>query len=91
MPKTGGLTAELVSNDSGPVGLGYGLCWRKELNWQFMCWEYVTKNQEGTVLRTPAPRRGSRRGSSEKYTTAEETQATSGADLTLSSFASIHV
>ncbi|KAK5131331.1 hypothetical protein LTR08_000997 [Meristemomyces frigidus] len=41
MPKTGGLTAELVSNDSGPVGLGYGLCWRKELNWQFMCWEYT--------------------------------------------------
>lgn len=40
MPKTGGLTAEMTSNVSGPVGLGYGLCWRKELNWQFMCWEY---------------------------------------------------
>ena len=40
MPKTGGLTAEMVSNGTGPVGLGYGLCWRKELNWQFMCWEY---------------------------------------------------
>ncbi|KAK4550865.1 hypothetical protein LTR36_000445 [Oleoguttula mirabilis] len=40
MPKTGGLTAETVSNDTGPVGLGYGLCWRKELNWQFTCWEY---------------------------------------------------
>jgi len=41
MPKTGGLTAEMVRNDTGPVGLGYGLCWRKELNWQFMCWEYT--------------------------------------------------
>ncbi|WPH04262.1 Hypothetical protein R9X50_00715100 [Acrodontium crateriforme] len=41
MPETGGLTAELVRNDTGPVGLGYGLCWRKELNWQFMCWEYI--------------------------------------------------
>lgn len=40
MPKTGGLTSELVRNDTGPVSLGYGLCWRKELNWQFMCWEY---------------------------------------------------
>jgi tRNA-specific adenosine deaminase 3 len=91
MPKTGGLTAEVVSNDSGPVGLGYGLCWRKELNWQFMCWEYITKNQEGTVARTPAVRRGSRRGSSEKYTIAEDIQATSGANVTVSSFASIHV
>lgn len=41
MPKTGGLTAEMVRNDTGPVGLGYGLCWRKELNWQFMCWEWT--------------------------------------------------
>lgn len=41
MGKTGGLTAEVISNDTGPVGLGYGLCWRKELNWQFMCWEYI--------------------------------------------------
>ena len=41
MPQTGGLTSEMVSNDSGPAGLGYGLCWRKELNWQFMCWEYM--------------------------------------------------
>ncbi|QIX02496.1 hypothetical protein AMS68_008013 [Peltaster fructicola] len=44
MPKTGGLTAETVSNVTGLVGLGYGLCWRKELNWQFMCWEYIDKN-----------------------------------------------
>ena len=48
MPQTGGLTAELVSNDSGPVGLGYGLCWRKELNWQFMCWEYIDAKDTDT-------------------------------------------
>lgn len=51
MPKTGGLTAETVSNDTGPVGLGYGLCWRKELNWQFMCWEYAAeaKKRDGNA------------------------------------------
>lgn len=43
MPKTGGLTAETISNVTGLIGLGYGLCWRKELNWQFMCWEYLDK------------------------------------------------
>ena len=48
MPKTGGLTAEMVRNDTGPVGLGYGLCWRKELNWQFMCWEYIEHKQKDT-------------------------------------------
>lgn len=42
MPRTGGLTAETVRNDTGPIGLGYGLCWRKELNWQFMCWEWTS-------------------------------------------------
>ena len=52
MPETGGLTAEKASNDSGPVGLGYGLCWRKELNWQFMCWEYrPTSDEEDLALR----------------------------------------
>ncbi|KAK5702893.1 hypothetical protein LTR97_003839 [Elasticomyces elasticus] len=50
MPQTGGLTAEMDRNDSGPVGLGYGLCWRKELNWQFMCWEYTaSKNAMGSA------------------------------------------
>lgn len=48
MPQTGGLTAEMVRNDSGPVGLGYGLCWRKELNWQFMCWEYMEPKHKDT-------------------------------------------
>ena len=48
MQHTGGLTAEMVSNDTGPVGLGYGLCWRKELNWQFMCWEYIESKHKDT-------------------------------------------
>lgn len=51
MPQTGGLTAELVSNSTGTPGLGYGLAWRKELNWQFMCWEYTAaqKSKPGNV------------------------------------------
>ena len=55
MPQTGGLTSEMVRNDSGPVGLGHGLCWRKELNWQFMCWEYMypEKKASGNVDDTP--------------------------------------
>jgi tRNA-specific adenosine deaminase 3 len=51
MPQTGGLTAELASNDTGPVGLGYGLCWRKELNWQFMCWEYQKEQPKPVVVK----------------------------------------
>lgn len=35
MPGTGGLCAE---NDNG--GLGYGLFWRRELNWRVMAFEY---------------------------------------------------
>ncbi|KAK4580477.1 hypothetical protein LTR86_000680 [Recurvomyces mirabilis] len=49
MSETGGLTAEMDSNDSGPVGLGYGLCWRKELNWQFMCWEWTAASRAGSA------------------------------------------
>ncbi|KAK3719726.1 hypothetical protein LTR37_004263 [Vermiconidia calcicola] len=48
IPQTGGLTAEMIRNDTGPVGLGYGLCWRKELNWQFMCWEYIEPKNKDT-------------------------------------------
>lgn len=97
MPKTGGLTAEKVSNSSGPVGLGYGLCWRKELNWQFMCWEYIPKEQAGTVTRDPSQGRDRRRKDSthtEKYQNeeADPQDATVDANVTsLSSFASIHV
>ncbi|KAF2718549.1 hypothetical protein K431DRAFT_305968 [Polychaeton citri CBS 116435] len=54
MPETGGLTAEVTSNHTGPVGLGYGLCWRKELNWQFMCWEYINPTERG--IKTPEER-----------------------------------
>lgn len=88
MPKTGGLTAEMTRNDSGPVGLGYGMCWRKELNWQFMCWEYIPNNEEGTVVRP-----SSRKDSAEKYPTEEKhTQDdVKRADVTVSSFASVHV
>lgn len=60
MSQTGGLTAEMASNDTGPVGLGYGLAWRKELNWQFMCWEYAeprktNKNTSGNVPDPASP------------------------------------
>ncbi|KAK5108831.1 hypothetical protein LTR62_007805 [Meristemomyces frigidus] len=53
MAETGGLTAEMDSNDSGPVGLGYGLCWRKELNWQFMCWEWTAARRGGSSRAVP--------------------------------------
>ena len=56
MPKTGGLTAEVTSNDTGPVGLGYGLCWRKELNWQFMCWEYTPVDANGKPTHSSYPK-----------------------------------
>jgi tRNA-specific adenosine deaminase 3 len=56
MPKTGGLTAEVLSNDTGPVGLGYGLCWRKELNWQFMCWEYTPVDANGKPTHSSYPK-----------------------------------
>ncbi|KJX96109.1 hypothetical protein TI39_contig831g00007 [Zymoseptoria brevis] len=88
MPKTGGLTAEMVSNDSGPVGLGYGLCWRKELNWQFMCWEYVLAQEEGTAAREKC-----RKDSIEKYRDEDDNVKTTvlSADDTVISFASMHV
>ncbi|KAF7190313.1 tRNA-specific adenosine deaminase subunit tad3 [Pseudocercospora fuligena] len=89
MPKTGGLTAEMTRNDSGPVGLGYGMCWRKELNWQFMCWEYIPVTEAGTVTREGS----SKDLKDEKYNpeaknTLEDVMS---ANVTLSSFASMHV
>jgi tRNA-specific adenosine deaminase 3 len=89
MPKTGGLTAEMVSNDSGPVGLGYGLCWRKELNWQFMCWEYMPKHEEGTAARMEC-----RKDSLEKYRDEnddDKLEVLPNANDTVISFASMHV
>ncbi|KAK4633683.1 tRNA-specific adenosine deaminase subunit TAD3 [Fulvia fulva] len=86
MPKTGGLTAEMVRNESGPVSLGYGMCWRKELNWQFMCWEYMPEEEEGTVMRQDL-----RNDSTEKYQEAEDSTDSESANVTLSSFARMHV
>ena len=54
MPQTGGLTSEMARNDTGPIGLGYGLCWRKELNWQFMCWEYTHPRPATTTTKVEA-------------------------------------
>jgi tRNA-specific adenosine deaminase 3 len=86
MPQTGGLTAEMVSNNSGPTGLGYGLCWRKELNWQFMCWEYMRASEEGTDTRQD------NRKDSEKYPAEDaDTVDITSANVTVSSFASMFV
>lgn len=86
MPQTGGLTSEMDSNTSGPVGLGYGLCWRKELNWQFMCWEYKPVEEQGSDSRQVD------RKDSEKYP-AKGTDAVdiSSANVTVSSLVSMHV
>lgn len=86
MPRTGGLTSELVRNDSGPVGLGYGLCWRKELNWQFMCWEYMPETEQGTTKRQSL-----RKDSNEKYQEAEDIGGNELANVHSNSFARMHV
>jgi tRNA-specific adenosine deaminase 3 len=43
MPRTGGLCAE---KDDG--GLGYGLFWRKELNWRVMTFQYLPSSGSGS-------------------------------------------
>ena len=39
MPGTGGLCAEKTNG-----GLGYGLFWRRELNWRVMCFEWIVED-----------------------------------------------
>lgn len=91
MPATGGLTAEMTRNDSGPVGLGYGMCWRKELNWQFMCWEYIPDGESGTVDRQSSVEVLK----DEKYppssTDVTLPQDIESANVTVTSFARMHV
>ena len=30
-------------------GSGYGLFWREELNWKFMCWQWIEAGDDGTT------------------------------------------
>lgn len=45
MSKTGALVAESV----GDEGEGYGLFWRPELNWKFLCWQWAEEEGEGKM------------------------------------------
>lgn len=45
MPKTGALIAESADGQAE----GYGLFWRPELNWKFLCWQLVEEEGEGEV------------------------------------------
>lgn len=49
MPKTGGMSSE--TEEVGGDGLGYGLFWRKELNWSLLAWEFKQEHlSAGTIL-----------------------------------------
>lgn len=49
MPRTGGMSSEGETNVED--GLGYGLFWRKELNWSLLAWEFKEeKVQKDSVL-----------------------------------------
>jgi tRNA-specific adenosine deaminase 3 len=46
MPKTGGLCAEKESESAETgAGLGYGLFWRRELNWRVLTFQYQGQHQ----------------------------------------------
>ncbi|KAF2772268.1 hypothetical protein EJ03DRAFT_348652 [Teratosphaeria nubilosa] len=93
MQKTGGLTAETARNDSGPIGLGYGLCWRKELNWQFMCWEYTARVTEEERKQKAQLRESGEIDGDEDEEDGDDIDAVNDdrANVGNSSFASIHV
>lgn len=82
MPKTGGLTSEVTSNDTGPVGLGYGLCWRKELNWQFMCWEYTPVDASGKPTHSSYPEEKEEPKKIEPAASTSSTNSSNGAGST---------
>lgn len=47
MPKTGGLCAEKHDRGSDGEGAGYGLFWRRELNWRVLTFQYLPPGEGG--------------------------------------------
>jgi tRNA-specific adenosine deaminase 3 len=48
MPQTGGLVVDRKNSSlDASVDLRYGLFWRQELNWKFLCWQY-SHNEKDT-------------------------------------------